>query len=184
MHAKSLQSCLTLTPWAVACQSPLSMEFSRQEYWSGLPWGSFLPRDRTHVSCVSCVAGVFFTMEPPGVAVGKCPLSRKSNIYLILTAHLVMVGDLTISSSHGFYYQLFCNPHLKAHPRFPWRKAYLFPLCLSLPEQRNLMAILPADAGRVIMSTPFSQSLDSLSLSSNLEPVSLFIAPSGLLAPV
>ena len=25
------------TPWIVACQAPLSMEFSRQEYWSGLP---------------------------------------------------------------------------------------------------------------------------------------------------
>ena len=29
--------CLTLaTPWTVACQAPLSMGFSRQEYWSGL----------------------------------------------------------------------------------------------------------------------------------------------------
>ena len=28
------------TPWAVACQAPLSMEFSRQEYWSGLPFPS------------------------------------------------------------------------------------------------------------------------------------------------
>ena len=26
-----------LTPWTVACQAPLSMRFSRQEYWSGLP---------------------------------------------------------------------------------------------------------------------------------------------------
>ena len=32
------QSCLTLvTPWTVARQAPLSMGFSRQEYWSGLP---------------------------------------------------------------------------------------------------------------------------------------------------
>ena len=29
---------LFVTPWAVACQAPLSMEFSRQEYWSGLPF--------------------------------------------------------------------------------------------------------------------------------------------------
>ena len=30
------QLCLTLcNPWTVACQAPLSMEFSRQEYWSG-----------------------------------------------------------------------------------------------------------------------------------------------------
>ena len=26
------------TPWTIACQSPLSMEFSKQEYWSGLPF--------------------------------------------------------------------------------------------------------------------------------------------------
>ena len=25
------------TPWTEGCQAPLSMEFSRQEYWSGLP---------------------------------------------------------------------------------------------------------------------------------------------------
>ena len=26
----------SVTPWTVACQAPLSIEFSRQEYWSGL----------------------------------------------------------------------------------------------------------------------------------------------------
>ena len=32
------QACLTLvTPWTGACQAPLSMGFSRQEYWSWLP---------------------------------------------------------------------------------------------------------------------------------------------------
>ena len=35
------KSCPTLaTPWTVACQTPLSMGFSRQEYWSGLPFPS------------------------------------------------------------------------------------------------------------------------------------------------
>ena len=29
---------LFVTPWTVAHQAPLSMGFSRQEYWSGLPW--------------------------------------------------------------------------------------------------------------------------------------------------
>ena len=38
------KSCPTLeTPWTVACQAPLSMEFSRQEYWSGLPFSFSLP---------------------------------------------------------------------------------------------------------------------------------------------
>ena len=36
MHAKSLQLCLTVTLWTVTHQAPLSMAFSRQEYWSGL----------------------------------------------------------------------------------------------------------------------------------------------------
>ena len=36
--AKSLNPVqLFATPWTVACQAPLSVEFSRQEYWSGLP---------------------------------------------------------------------------------------------------------------------------------------------------
>ena len=35
------KSCLALvTPWTVACQALLSMGFSRQEYWSGLPFPS------------------------------------------------------------------------------------------------------------------------------------------------
>ena len=31
---------LFVIPWTVACQAPLSMEFSRQEQWSGLPFPS------------------------------------------------------------------------------------------------------------------------------------------------
>ena len=35
------QLCPTLvTPWTVARQAPLSVGFSRQEYWSGLPFPS------------------------------------------------------------------------------------------------------------------------------------------------
>ena len=35
------KSCPTLmTPWTVACQASLSMGFSRQEYWSELPFAS------------------------------------------------------------------------------------------------------------------------------------------------
>ena len=35
------KSCTTLvTPWTVACQAPLSLGLSRQEYWSGLPFPS------------------------------------------------------------------------------------------------------------------------------------------------
>ena len=57
-----------VTLWTIASQAPLSMGFSRQEYWSGLPFpppGDW-PRDQTHVSFDSCIAGGFFTTEPLG----------------------------------------------------------------------------------------------------------------------
>ena len=39
VHAQSLSSVgLFATPWTVTYQAPLSMEFSRQEYWSKLPF--------------------------------------------------------------------------------------------------------------------------------------------------
>ena len=47
---------LCATRWTVACQAPLSMGFSRQEYWSGFPFRfpGDLPksRDGTHISCI------------------------------------------------------------------------------------------------------------------------------------
>ena len=54
-----------VTPWTAACQTPLSMEFSRREYWSGLPFSSAedLPDPGTEpTSLVSPeLAGGFFT---------------------------------------------------------------------------------------------------------------------------
>ena len=65
------KSCLTLaTPWTVACQAPLSMGFSRQEYWSGLPFPS--PGDLPDLGIepgFPPLAGGFFTTEPPGKSI-------------------------------------------------------------------------------------------------------------------
>ena len=36
--SRSVASDSSVTPWIVACQAPLSMSFSRQEYWNGLPF--------------------------------------------------------------------------------------------------------------------------------------------------
>ena len=50
---------LFATPWTAALQAPLSMGSSKEEYCSGLAIsssrGSSRPRDRTRVSCVSCI---------------------------------------------------------------------------------------------------------------------------------
>ena len=58
-------SCVQLfaAPWTVACQASLSMGFSRQEYWNGLPF----PSPGNHPSpgikpWVSCIAGRLFTI--------------------------------------------------------------------------------------------------------------------------
>ena len=69
--AKSPQSCSTLcNPWTVTRQAPRSMGFSRQEYWSGLPFTppGDLPNPGIELmSPVSpALAGRFFTLEPPG----------------------------------------------------------------------------------------------------------------------
>ena len=51
---------LFATPWTVAYQTPLSMEISRQEYWSGLPFQSHL--QGIFSTCISCIAQRFFTV--------------------------------------------------------------------------------------------------------------------------
>ena len=65
MHAQSLSNVqLLVTLWTVAHQAPLSMEFSRQEYWRGLPCpppGDLLDPGVTPASLKSpALAGRFF----------------------------------------------------------------------------------------------------------------------------
>ena len=61
---------LFATLWTVACQAPLSMEFPRQEYWSGLPFPSpgDLPDPGIKPTSLAslALAGGFFATEPPG----------------------------------------------------------------------------------------------------------------------
>ena len=56
-----------VTPYTVVCQSPLSMGFPRQEYWSGLPFPSpGVVLDPGIEPGSPSLAGGFFTTEPPG----------------------------------------------------------------------------------------------------------------------
>ena len=57
---------LCSTPWTVACQALLSVEFPRQEYWSGLP--VFPPGElpTPDIEPESCLAARFFTIGLPG----------------------------------------------------------------------------------------------------------------------
>ena len=49
------------TPWTVACQTLLSMGFSRQAYWSGLPFPPPGELPDLRLESVSCIAGRFLT---------------------------------------------------------------------------------------------------------------------------
>ena len=62
-------SCVQLfmTPWTVAHQAPLSMRFSRKEYWRGLPCPPSEDRPDPEIKARSpALAGGFFPTEPPG----------------------------------------------------------------------------------------------------------------------
>ena len=58
---------LGMTPWTVTYQAPPSMEFSRQEYWSGLPFPSpgDLPDPGIKPGSPALEADAL-TSEPPG----------------------------------------------------------------------------------------------------------------------
>ena len=55
------------TPWTIACQAPLFMEFSRQDYWSGLPFPSpkYLLKRELFVTCkISDLGGMYENIFP------------------------------------------------------------------------------------------------------------------------
>ena len=85
---------LFATSWVVALWALLSMKFSRQEYWSGLPFP--IPGDLPHpgiesVSPMSsALAGRFFTTQPPG----KTLYMRYAHIYASI--YLQLMRTLTI----------------------------------------------------------------------------------------
>ena len=61
-----------VTPWTVACQASLSVEFSRQEYWSGwpLPSPGDLPDPGIEPASPMLPSG-FFTTEAPGKPINR-----------------------------------------------------------------------------------------------------------------
>ena len=88
------------TPWAVAHQVPLFMEFSSREYWSGLPFPTpgDLPDSGIEPSSLASLvlAGGFFTTEPPGKPTHillqcinfPCSLVRPNLLLLLFHAYL------------------------------------------------------------------------------------------------
>ena len=77
---------LFVTPWSVACEAPLSMGFSRQEHWSGLPFPlpGDLPNPGTEPTSPlpPALAGRVSATESPGK---PCPPIAQP-MYLLMNA--------------------------------------------------------------------------------------------------
>ena len=107
---------LSVTLWTIAHQAPLSMQFSKQEYWSGLPFPP--PGELLHPgteTVTPALAGGFFTLEPPGSPQGagraRCaglgqgppplPLLPLEQVLLFFTSGLHYPGCPTEAPAHS-----------------------------------------------------------------------------------
>ena len=84
-----------MIPWIVVCQTPLFMEFSRQEYWNGLPFPS--PGD----------------LPNPGIE-HRCPALQADSI---ISQSLFKL--MSIKSRMPFNHLIFCHPLLLLPSSFP-----------------------------------------------------------------
>ena len=112
---------LFVTPWAVARQTPLSMGFSRQEYWSGLPFPSLgdLPDPEVKPGPLALQAN-FLLSEPPGkpkmtnsrcdlVLLSQCTFSLKPSLALLAS----LLACLLLSHQQVFFLLQYFHPPTK-----------------------------------------------------------------------
>ena len=128
VHAKSLQSCPILCdPMDCSLQAPLSMGFSRQEYWTGLPFsppGDLSDPGIEPKSLVSsALVGVFFitdvTWEAPYLWVVRYNFFKEQFRFNIRKKILLRVTAIQLWNIH---LREECKPHLsrpcnQKHPK-------------------------------------------------------------------
>ena len=145
-HVLLLLSCtwLFVTPWTVARQAPLSMEFSRQEYCSELSFPS--PRDLpdSGIKPVSpTLAGEFFTTEPPGKAIDMKQLlkiSRKQH-----TVHTTVPTRMLHFTLTDLFINMFLGASKLAHVIGCPQREVLTPL-LSLSYEDTYITLATTQA--------------------------------------
>ena len=96
MHIQLLRSVwLFVTPWTVACQAALSMEFFRQEYWSRLPFPlpGNLPYPETE------------PMFPASSALQVDSLSAEQSLCVRLLSHTILCYLILSEVQISFYLQ-------------------------------------------------------------------------------
>ena len=113
-----------VTPWTVSHQVPLAMEFSRQEYWSGLSFPSpgTLP-DRGIELESPALAGGFFTTDISGKPSRPVPLSEQP------LPRVVLLSTPTQTSAGGHQS---ISPS-STHEKSLWMESVLFKPVLHTP---------------------------------------------------
>ena len=130
-------------PWTVVYQASLSMGFSRQEYWSGLPFpspgGSSWPRDRTQVSCIT---GRFFAVRATRgapIMVTTCvwnPQDHSGLVHKRTHRTLTCCIDTQVSSINTWYWSIIDQVDQASSQqrgkcrRWNWRNAAQVSKCL------------------------------------------------------
>ena len=106
------KSCLTLaTPWTIAPQAPLSVGFSRQEYWSGLPCPSPGDLPNSGIESMSpALRADSLLSEPPGKHHILGYLNNRS-LWSHISGEVQNQGAGRVSFCHGL-----------------WRKGLVWPL--------------------------------------------------------
>ena len=114
VKVKSLRRVpLLATPWTAGHQAPLSMGFSRQEYWSILPFTSpgDLPRDPNHVSYIG--RQILYHLGSPCVCVCVCvyySTIEKNEILQFERTWMdlegIMLSEISQTEKHRILYDL------------------------------------------------------------------------------
>ena len=101
---------LFVTQWTIACQVTLSMRFSRQEYWSGLPFPSpgDLPIQGSNPGPPHCRQILYHLSQ------GQCLRQKEqhtdgiveNHIYSSVLSHSLLFACLFYSLTHPFIYLL------------------------------------------------------------------------------
>ena len=83
---------LFATPWTVACPAPLSKGFSRQEYWSGLPFPSpgDLPNPGIEPGSPAWQADDL-SSEPPGNSVTQPTMVKSKGKHMFLPVQFLVM---------------------------------------------------------------------------------------------
>ena len=84
-----------MTPWTIACQAPLSLGFSRQDYWSGLPFLSESHKNAIFISVQGTILSMTMNLKMIVKWTEEYDLLKSSFIFIGLI--LIFFNEVSLS---------------------------------------------------------------------------------------